>query len=960
MIICAYLGTKGYSQELNLGFPPVKNYNKEEYKSGSQNWDVLSFQHQVYFANDGGLMSFNGLEWQIHPTPNNTILRSIAASDSDTIYIGAQGELGYFVPNSNGQLTYTSLLDQLPESVSVNEVWDLIYHKGTLYARTKINQILKYNKGVINTFGNKHPISNIALVNDEIWYHVAKEGIYRHDGHTTNLIENSEVLKDLEVVDILETSNNVFFLTEHNGIYTLNADKISKWDYNAEAYLKDKKISCGIVYKDEIIVGTKIGGALKIGPTGQTSLLLNKKNGLQNNSVTGLAISPSGSLWISSSNGISEINFNAKNEIFFPDGNLEGAVYDIEMWQDKILFCTSHGVYYLALQTYYNPLKSKEFKLVKGTKGQAWGLDIIDNKLFCSHHDGAFQIKKDMTLKTLLNSTGAWKFTKLDDHNIAIGTYTGVTVINNNKGTWTPSYTVPELNESSRIMVFDKYKNLWVSHPYKKVYKITFNENFNSSMLAEYDKNDGLNTDKRNYVFNFQDECIVTNETGVYKYSSDSNSFILAPKFQKDFPPGNHLKNILKIKDAYWTIAANGTGLINIDDKGISIKHISNSQNDNNFIGGFENFYPLSDSVLLICTDKGVNEFTKSSTTLVDNKTALSSITLPLQHDSLVYAGHGTPKDLHLKTKENSILFHYISEDGSTLYSHKLDGLDEIWSNWAESNRKEYNNLPHGSYTFLVKSMSDTYQVSKEAAFHFTIKTPWHKSILAYLLYGLLVVAGLVSLLLIPRKKYEENKAILESQKKETEEEMMKVKQETEEEVLKLKQEKEREMEDIRIAAEYEMERVKREKLEAEILFKNKELAMSTMNLLQKNETLTAIRSEVEKVIKNIKDPQAKKEARKIINLLRSDDRLEDDWNNFSIHFDQAHHQFLERLKKKYSNLTPKDQKLCAYLRMNLSTKEIAPLLKISVRGVEISRYRLRKKLELDKEINLNSFMMDF
>ena len=377
IIICTFWGVNLDSQELNLGAPPVNNYNKEEYKSGSQNWDVLSARHQVYFANDGGLMSFNGLKWQIHPTPNNTILRSIAASDNDTIYIGAQGELGYFVPNQSGQLRYTSLLAQVPESVSIDEVWDLIYHKGTLYARTKINQILKYHNGVINTFGNKHPISNMALVNDEIWYHVAKEGIYKHNGQTTNLLEGSEILRGLKVVDILETPNRVLFLTEHNGIYSLDGGLISKWENNAEAYFKEKKISCGIVYKDEIIVGTKIGGAIKISSEGQANLLLDKKHGLQNNSVTGLALSPSQSLWISSSNGISEVNLNAMNETFYPDGELAGAVYDIEMWKDKIFFCTAHGVYYLALQSYYNPLVAKEFKLIKGTEGQTWGLDIM-------------------------------------------------------------------------------------------------------------------------------------------------------------------------------------------------------------------------------------------------------------------------------------------------------------------------------------------------------------------------------------------------------------------------------------------------------------------------------------------------------------------------------------------------------------------------------------------------------
>lgn len=87
---------------------------------------------------------------------------------------------------------------------------------------------------------------------------------------------------------------------------------------------------------------------------------------------------------------------------------------------------------------------------------------------------------------------------------------------------------------------------------------------------------------------------------------------------------------------------------------------------------------------------------------------------------------------------------------------------------------------------------------------------------------------------------------------------------------------------------------------------------------------------------------------------------LENDWEQFVYHFDQVHSGFFQRLRQQYPELTPRDHRLCAYLRMNLSTKDIAPLLNISVRGVEISRYRLRKKLGLTGDDNLGEFMMNF
>ena len=161
-------------------------------------------------------------------------------------------------------------------------------------------------------------------------------------------------------------------------------------------------------------------------------------------------------------------------------------------------------------------------------------------------------------------------------------------------------------------------------------------------------------------------------------------------------------------------------------------------------------------------------------------------------------------------------------------------------------------------------------------------------------------------------------------------------------------------------ATDAELELVKTEKLKAEIDFKNSELASSTMHLVQKNETINKIRQEIQNVSKKVKNAEARKEFRKILSLFSDDERLEDEWENFSRHFDKVHTDFLKRMSSTYPQLTPKDKKLCAYLRMNLSTKEIAPLLNISVRGVEISRYRLRKKLELAGDTNLNEFMMSF
>jgi DNA-binding CsgD family transcriptional regulator len=94
--------------------------------------------------------------------------------------------------------------------------------------------------------------------------------------------------------------------------------------------------------------------------------------------------------------------------------------------------------------------------------------------------------------------------------------------------------------------------------------------------------------------------------------------------------------------------------------------------------------------------------------------------------------------------------------------------------------------------------------------------------------------------------------------------------------------------------------------------------------------------------------------------ILGEENKMDKDWEQFAQHFDHVHSDFLKNIKLSYPNLSPHELKLCAYLRMNLSSKEIAQLESISVRGVEIGRYRLRKKLKISTEINLFDFLLGF
>ncbi len=148
---------------------------------------------------------------------------------------------------------------------------------------------------------------------------------------------------------------------------------------------------------------------------------------------------------------------------------------------------------------------------------------------------------------------------------------------------------------------------------------------------------------------------------------------------------------------------------------------------------------------------------------------------------------------------------------------------------------------------------------------------------------------------------------------------------------------------------------LRNEALKSEVKLKSKQLANNAMSLVKKNETLTNLKREFV-LNRNGFDAQL---YQKLLKKIDGSLGEKDEWKIFEHNFNQVHEDFFNQLKKQFPKLTHKDLKLCAYVKMNIPTKEIAPLMNISERGIETHRYRLKKKLKLDKE-DLQAFIMKF
>ena len=241
------------------------------------------------------------------------------------------------------------------------------------------------------------------------------------------------------------------------------------------------------------------------------------------------------------------------------------------------------------------------------------------------------------------------------------------------------------------------------------------------------------------------------------------------------------------------------------------------------------------------------------------------------------------------------------------------------------------NNLSSGFHSVSVYK-HDGVHYDKICNFDFKVAQPWYFSVWMILLYLLLVSAMLFLYYKWNKLRY-----------------IQKLKLQAEE----LKHQ--REILEMELKAENELNIQEYEKhiLELELQTKSSEVAGKSLSIAKQSEMIENIQN----ILDSEKDfNKLRSEIKKAIKI---NEVNKHEWETFETNLNQIHNEFITTLSKKFPKLTPKDIKLCVYLKMNLSSKEIAPLMNISFRGVELHRYRLRKKLNLTQEENLSKFLLN-
>ena len=904
----------------------LKNFTKKEYNAANQNWSVdASPNGFIYFANHAGLLEFDGTSWALYRLPNQTILRSVRVFTDSTIYTGGYREIGYWQADRNGKLYYNSLNHLAGEQLGNNdEFWNICFLNDAVYFHS-FTKILKYKNNKITTVEIPGFVTSMNCVDEKILIGVRNKGVYTISDEKTEPFIADPLLEDA-IIRFIEPYPNgqILIGTSSDGIFLWDGQHLKVWNEQWSNYFKRNEVNRAHVNQNgHLIIGTIIDGVVIFDENGQQISGYNTSNGLQNNTILNIATDIYGNDWFALDSGIGFISYESDSGIEYETIPGIGSIYDAAVFEGKIYLGTNRGLFSKKYGT-SNP----DYQLIPESRDQVWNCAVVNNHFFVGFNRGILYFQND---RPQLISEQAGGFCLREDPFVAgrliESTYTSMVILEQENSGYRQTGIIKGFYDLIRYIEFDHLGNLWASHMHRGIYKLQLNSLRDSVVnIQYYGENSAFKKDHSIHVFKVENRIVFTTAHKLLTYNDLENTIVPFTFLNEEL---GHFASAHRIVEApnhhYWFITKGKIGLFQITDSSVRLVKSIPKQvfSPYEMIDDYENILPLTSAKAIICLENGIAWFDAAQTDTLSEitifKPSLREIVLTdNQGDQLIIPGN--KQHIEIKHRFNNVHLRYAFPHFTNqpiYFQAMLEGINQDWSTKEKEPVFTFDRLPPGEFTLLIKATDAWENESKQHKLFIKILPPWYLTSYArggYVLLFLFIVLGM------------QIWGIRHTRKKE-----------------RLRLEK----------REQELIKLRNEKLRNEIEHKSKELANSTMAIIKKNEFLLKLKQTLSKHKDQLGSRYPDKYYISLTKKIDENISSQDDWHLFETNFERAHEQFLNNLKRQFPDLTPKDLRLCAFLRMNLSSKEIAPLLGISVRGVENHRYRLRKKMELDHDDNL-------
>lgn len=914
--------------------PLISNYSQEDFHGDTQFWTMTEDHHGVsYFGNNDGVIIFDGERWQKVSLPNHSSVRSLITSSKGNVYAGGYNELGIIEKDASGNYIYRSLLKDLDlEGMELENLWQVHEFKGFIIFRS-FNELIAISGNTATHISANNTFLHSGIVNNRLFVQDADFGIMEFNPEEMRLSRVFYFEKG-SVVGFLpsDLQNEVLVVTKGGDVYKMNLknNEVYKWKQVFDKENQGQIISA-LKFEESYLLGTLSSKIVVLTENGEINRDPSVFKDIHNSTILGLHHGGD-RLWVLLNNGLSYVDFDSPVSHLFE----EGSVYDIYLDSDKIYLATNKGVYYSKLQEGRIDKSRLDFQSIPNLEGQAWSLSKQNGSLIVSHDRGLFLIEESK-VSQIGNVGGFWKVEPIpkSPNNFIASNYNGIYLLNKANGKWTLEKKIKGFDESSRdILIGDDANTFWVCHGYQGVYKLKLTEDYSRVYALDHftDRN-GLTSPFNVNVTRWDEDIVFTSNTGIYEFEETSNHFKPYQKLNTVLDTSFNTRKLIKKGDTAWVVQDNEVGFIDFSKDNAEIQKNLFLNLKGKLNRGMESILPMENGKVLIGATTGLFLYDTGKDEIEENfVTEITKITYTQDSKEKSIArnsGMEFPVDTEI------IRFDFaapkMSPSSMVEYSYILEGIDEHWSPWEETPFKEFTHLRAGDYTLKVKSRNLVGDEGEVASAGFSIPPVWYKTNAALFIYFLGVISLIVLMVYLFRAK------IISERRK------AKVAAEKAQRLLKL------EIEQLRLEKDKELIKQDKKLLEEDNIRKSKELANYTMMLVKKKDVFNETFENLQDFQKTLKTQGAKRNLRNIIQKLNNHRIGEEYMKVFDVNFEKVHKNFFKTLKEINPDLTKRELRLCAFVKMDLTNKEIAPLLNISVRGVETARYRVRKKLDVQE-----------
>jgi ligand-binding sensor domain-containing protein/DNA-binding CsgD family transcriptional regulator len=900
-----FIASQIHAQEL---LPFVENYNKSNYQGDNQIWNVVQGKdNAMYFANNHYLLRYDGVKWEKYTLPNKTIIRSILI-EGDKIYSGSYKEFGYWY-RKEGKMHYVSVTRNLRlfDEKDNEEIWKIFRLNGSLYFQS-FNDVFIYNGKHIQKIKFPFLISYCFVVDQNLYVASVAKGTFKMNGSRIANPKGWDVLKNCVVHAIEKHQNKTYIFTQKKGIFTVEKEGLRSWNNPLNEVLKSSTINVGKFTKNnKLIVGTGNRGVFIYDFKSDTYKNIDRKNVLMNNSILSIGFDKENDLWLGLDNGIAHVEINSPISIFYDNSGILGSVYSVATTNKGYLIATNHGVF---------EFDSGKFKMMPNTQGQAWNITEINNQYIIGHNDGTFSYDNG-SLSKINNISGGWNLTKSSiNNNYFQSTYSGV-IVYDNLSDLTQRKVINNLSKPIKYVAQNKKNEIWAADNYRGLYRVLYDDNFKTKKVENITQQSKIKNDFGVKIFEFRNEILFLINNSWYTYNSITNKLEENELFNQNF---KKVSDIISIDEDHFMVLQDGILY--------HIKAIGNKFAWNIIQAKYYKGKLINDNIRIF---KNANHY------LLNLDDGFISLQLKYENKQNSAVKIESFNDGNLVANDSKIKYNTELQINviSGIYGASKPNLFYILDNDKEfvsvsNGLIVLNNLSSGGHAIKVYK-HDGANYDNVANFEFSVAKPWYFSFWMILLYLLVIGAVLFFYYKWNKLRY-----------------MQKLRLQAEE----LKHQREILEMELKAENELNMQEYQKHILELELQTKSSEVAGKSLSIAKQSEMIENIQN----ILDSEKDfNKLKSEIKKAIKI---NEVNKHEWEIFETNLNQIHNEFIINLSKKYPNLTPKDIKLCVYLKMNLSSKEIAPMMNISFRGVELHRYRLRKKLNLSQEENLSKFLL--